>query len=243
MNYAEHASIKRTGPVIRSGALALVLVMGLAPGIARAEDDDDSGLFSLDKKIIYEVLRSFSLTPKRTLEDQFEYRERPPLVVPPSRALPPPQTAAAAARDPNWPVEAATTRQAAEKRKASRPALDPEDLANPVRPSELGPAATGAAAAAASNRSAGDGEMTDQLRPSQLGSSGFFDSLFGGGNNSRPEQQPQQQVGALAAEPRRTRLIDPPAGYQTPSPDQPYGGAGLPANSAKPMRHDDPLSE
>jgi hypothetical protein len=245
MKCAEHAEMKRIGRVAWPGALVLIVLLGLAPGIARAEDDqssnDRSSIWNLDKKMIYELLRSFSLTPKSTLEDQIDYHERPPLVVPPSRGLPAPQTSPAA-RDPNWPVEAHVSRQAGEKRKTPRPALDPEEMANPVRPSELRGAAAGGAAADAPNRSAGDVDMTETLRPSQLGSpSGFFSSLFGG-NNGRQEQ-PQQQVGAVADESPRTRLIEPPAGYQTPSPSQPYGTA-RPANYGRQptTRHDDPLN-
>jgi hypothetical protein len=243
VKYAEHASKKRIGPVGWSGALGLVVLMGLAPGIARAEDDQSS-VWNLDKKIIYEVLRSFSLTPKRTLEDQFGYHERPPLVVPPSRGLPAPQTAAAA-HDPNWPVEAHASQEAPKKRKTPQ-AIDPDEFTNPLPPSELRSAAASSAATNAPSRPASDVEMTDNLRPSQLGSpGGFFGSLFGGNNGRQEEQQPEQQaqVGALASEPPRTRLVDPPAGYLTPSPSQPYGTA-RPANYGRPTtRHDDPLSE
>jgi hypothetical protein len=223
MKYGERASIKRTGPVAWPAALGLV-VLGLAPGIARAEDDQSS-IWNLDKKIIYEVLRSFDMTPKRHLDDQIEYHERSPLVVPSSRVPPPPQ-ASAAVRNPNWPVEADVSREAAKKRTTNRQDFDPDQFTSPLRPSELGGAAAGAP-----SRSAGDADMGDTMRPSQLGSPG---GLFGG-NNGRQEQQ---QVGTLAAEPPRTRLIEPPAGYQTPSPNQPYG-ITPPANYGKPTKHED----
>jgi hypothetical protein len=230
MKYTEHASIRRIGPVAWPGALGLVVLMSLAPGIARAEDDQSSSLLSVDKKIIYEVLRSFGMTPKRTLEDQIDTRERAPLVVPASRVPPPPQ-AAPAARAPNWPVEADVSREAVKKRPASRKDVDPDQFTDTLRPSEL---AGAGAAAGAPSRSAGDTAMTDTMRPSQLGSSGgLFGGLFGG-NNGRQEPQ-QQQAGAITAEPPRTRLVDPPAGYQTPSPSQPYGTAPS-ANYKKPAK-------
>jgi hypothetical protein len=236
MKHVEHAATKRTRPIAWPGALGLVVLMSLAPGAARAEDDQSS-LWSVDKKVIYEVLRSFGMTPKRTLEDQIDTRERAPLVVPASRVPPPPQ--AAAARDPNWPAEADVGREAVKKRTASRKDIDPDQFTNPLRPSELAIAGAGAGAAAdARSLSAGDAAMTDTMRPSQLGNSGgIFGGLFGG-NSARQEPQ-QQQVGAITAEPPRTRLIDPPAGYQTPSPSQPYGTAPS-ANSgkrAKPADH------
>jgi hypothetical protein len=363
VKYAEHVSIKRIGPVAWPGALAFIVLMGLAPGIARAEDDQSSS-WSLDKKI-YEMFRGVGQTPKPTLEAQSENQERPPLVVPPSPGLPPPQ-ASAPARDPNRPVAAPASRQAAEKRKTpqaidlgaftnplppselrsaaagsaatnvpnppasdvemtdnpwpsqlaspggffsilfggnngpqeeeqpqlqqpapqastsardpNRPvgapanrqaaelrktarAIDPEEFTNPLPPSALRSTAASSAATNAPNPPASDVEMTDNLRPSQLGSSGgFFSMLFGSNNGRQQEQQPQQaqqpqpppplqqpqpqqpqQVGALAGEPPRTKLIDPPAGYQAASPSQSYGTA-RPANYGRP-RPPDPLSE
>jgi hypothetical protein len=231
MKLGKLASTKRVGPVAWPGALGLIVCMSLAPGIARAEDDDLNSIWNLDKKIIYEVLRSFNMTPKRHLDEQIEYHERSPLVVPPSRVPPVPQ-ARAAARDPNWPVEADVnhSREAAEKRTKKRQEFDPDAFTNPLPPSELGGAAT-----AVPNRSAGgDADMTDTLRPSQLGSpGGLFGGLFGG-NTSRQEQQ----VGTLAAEPPRARLVEPPAGYRTPSPGQPYG-VTPPAGYGKPTKHED----
>jgi hypothetical protein len=234
MKHVEHTATKRIGPFAWPGALGLVVLMSLAPGVACAEDDQGSSLLSVDKKIIYEVLRSFGMTPKRTLEDQIDTRERAPLVVPASRVPPPPQ-AAPAARAPNWPAEADAGREAVKKRTASRKDIDPDQFTNPMRPSEL---AGAGAAAGAPSRSAGDTAMTDTMRPSQLGNSGgLFGGLFGG-NSGRQEPQ-QQQAGAITAEPPRTRLIDPPAGYQTPSPSQPYGTAPSPnyPKPAKPADH------
>ena len=72
------------------------------------------------------------------------------------------------------------------------------------------------------------------MRPSQLGSSGgLFGGLFGGSNGR--QEPPQQQVVAITAEQPHTRLMDPPAGYQTPSPSQPYGTAPS-ANYGKPAK-------
>jgi hypothetical protein len=230
MKYVEHASMKRIGPVAWPAALGLVAIIGLAPGIARAEDDQSS-IWNLDKKIIYEVLRSFNMTPKRHLDDQIEYHERSPLVVPSSRVPPEPQ-ASPAVRAPNWPVEADAndSRQATEKRTRHRQDFDPDQFTNPLRPSELGSAAAGAP----SRSAAGEADMTDTMRPSQLGSpGGLFGGLFGG-NSGRQEQQ----VGTLAAEPPRARLVDPPAGYRTPSPTQPYGTTPR-ANAGKPTKHED----
>ncbi len=231
MKYVEHATMKRIGPFAWPGALGIIVLTTLAPGNARAEDDPSS-MWSVDKKIIYEVLRSFGMAPKRTLEDQFEFPERAPLVVPSSRVPPPPQTAPAA-HAPNWPAEADAGREAAKKRPVNRKDIDPDQFTNPMRPSEL--AATGAAPGAPS-RPAGEAGMSDTIPPSQLGSSGgLFGGLFGG--NSR---QQEQQADTSVAEPPPRRLIDPPAAYRTPSPNQPYGTVTPSANpprSTKPADH------
>ena len=66
------------------------------------------------------------------------------------------------------------------------------------------------------NRSAGTfSESNQRLSPSQLGNSrGMFSNMFG---------RQDDDVGKFTGEPARTSLTEPPRGYQTPSPQQPYG--------------------
>ena len=52
-----------------------------------------------------------------------------------------------------------------------------------------------------------------QLLPSELGFKGFG-SIFSG---------KKEESAKFTGEPARESLTDPPPGYQTPSPDQPYG--------------------
>jgi type II secretory pathway pseudopilin PulG len=307
--------MKRVGPVVWPGAVGLIVLIGLASGIAHAEDDQSDQ----DGNLIYEVLRSFGMTPKRTLEDQSGNHEQPPLV------LPPPQ--ASAAQDPNGPADPDPGRKAAKKRTTNRQDFDPDHFTDPLPLSELRGAAAGAAnrsaggddmtdnmrpsqlgspgglfgslfgagnsnnageeeqvgalawpadpdsgrqaakkrttnrqdfdpdhftdplplselrgaPAGAANRSVGDDDITDDMRPSQLGSpGGFFGSLFGAGNSNNARQE--HQVGALASGQPRMRLVDPPAGYQTPSPSEPYGPASS-ANYGSSTKHTDPLGD
>ena len=66
-----------------------------------------------------------------------------------------------------------------------------------------------------SNGPANDTEMNRPLMPSALGyKGGIFGSLFGKDDN---------QTAQFTGEPPRVSLTDPPAGYQTPSPNEPYG--------------------
>ncbi len=55
-----------------------------------------------------------------------------------------------------------------------------------------------------------------QLMPSQLGSSAgsVWDAMFG---------NKKEETAKFTGEPPRASLTEPPPGYQTPSPDQPYG--------------------
>ncbi len=54
-----------------------------------------------------------------------------------------------------------------------------------------------------------------RMTPSQLGYSGGLSSKMFGGKDEETAQ--------FTGEPPRTSLTEPPPGYQTPSPDQPYG--------------------
>jgi hypothetical protein len=121
------------------GALALGLAT-LAPGLARAEDGGDNTLFG-------SMLKGLGLGG----ENNIEYRERPPLVVPPTRDLPPPQTTATT-RDPNWPVDPKTGRKKGDQIRDLDKLPVPERAAAP--------------------------ETTATLPPSQPASGGFFGNLF-----------------------------------------------------------------
>jgi hypothetical protein len=56
------------------------------------------------------------------------------------------------------------------------------------------------------------------MRPDQLGNKRtFFDNVF---NMFTPEKAESAQ---FTSEPPRTSMTAPPPGYQTPSPDAPYG--------------------
>jgi hypothetical protein len=135
------------------GALALALAT-VAPGVARAADGGDNTLFG-------SVLKGLGLGG----ENNIEYRERPPLVVPPTRDLPPPQTTATT-RDPNWPVDP----KAAGRKKGDQ-IRDLDKLPVPERAA----APTGP-------------ETTATLPPSQPASGGFFGNLFS--SSERPAASP-----------------------------------------------------
>ncbi len=183
---------------------------------ARAGDDDEK--VGLDTQIIRGFMESLGL---RQDGQGINYEERAPLVIPPRRDLPPPeQTDAALARNPAWPVDPDVTRarkEAAAKRTA---VLNPDSVIqhdqSVLRPDQIAPGPK-----PRSRRIGDDGYRPgpngsgNQLTPAQLDTKpNFFSRMFG---KDAPE------ISSFTGEQPRLSLTEPPPGYQTPSPDQPYG--------------------
>jgi hypothetical protein len=178
-----------------SGALGLVALAGMAGGVAHAQSSPDSGLWG-------SMLKTLGIGG----ENNIEYRERPPLVVPPTRDLPPPQTTARA-RDPNWPVDP----NSGDSQKKGAQVRDLDRLPVPQR------------AAAPNPAGAPSGDATAAIPPSQPASSGgFFGNLFSSSD---------KQAGPVVATtpPTRRALTQPPLDYESPAPSQPVGVAPPPA--------------
>jgi hypothetical protein len=189
---------------------ALALVCAVAPSGALCQEDDEEE--SIETKFIKGL---FGISDK----DSINYRERPPLVVPPNLGrLPAPETNAAL-NSPAWPKdpEAVERKKRAQVKKSQRPRTDFDDD-RPLTPGEL-----------AAGRKSGGGTLPTPTGPQDLGSQsdhaqrpselgykgGLFNSLFK--DTSKPE------VATFAGEPARNDLTKPPPGYQTPSAAHPYG--------------------
>jgi len=198
-----------------AGALGLAVVAALIPARAQAQDDDEddkkSG-WNLDKKLLNDLMRNLGL--RNGNESQIEYRERSPLVIPPSKNLPPPEQAGTG-KNAAWPVDPDVKRkkEAAAKRK-ERKGYDPDYEGRNLSPSELNPAGVNRSAARPGTPDSVDGEGRS-LAPSELGYFGGLFSGFGGGS--------KEDVATFDREPPRNNLTAPPSGYQTPSAAQPYG--------------------
>jgi hypothetical protein len=218
------------------GVVALTLVTVFAPASARAQDDENS-IWNLDKRFFDAVAKGIGLVKGN--DPSVDYRERSPLVVPPTRDLPPPQ--AAPQRSAEWPVdpdairrEPATTRKRLDQR-----GFDEDYQTRALTPSELdSPASRQARAKQTSNkpRTAGEDkvDMSDgegsNLAPSQLGYTGGLFSWSGFGFGKKEE------YATFKKEPPRRSLTEPPVGYQTPSADQPYGvGKETPRRTVTPL--------
>jgi hypothetical protein len=185
---------------------------------ARAGDDN----VPIDTKFFRSMLEGLGL---RKEGEDITYVERAPLVIPPSRALPPPEKSdAAVARNPAWPKDPDVQRQKAEAARdkteiisAGEQQLRDERV---LKPNELNPGPTPRTA----SRSAGPGSSQsetwgygEKLSSSQLGYKGnLFSNMFA-------KDKDKEDITSFTKEPPRTALTEPPPGYQTPSPEQPFG--------------------
>lgn len=191
-----------------------VAMLGWAPS-ARAADDS----VPIDTKIVRGLMETLGL--KRDGEAGIDYQERAPLVIPSGRALPPPEKSnSMTSNDPAWPKDPDVTRRKAEiERDRNRNISDERELeSRPLRSEQLTPGGKPLRVQRTDSVPSMDrsGERSgDVLRQSESGSTrSIFGSMFG---SSGPE------VGKFTGEPPRAALTAPPRGYQTPSPDQPYG--------------------
>jgi hypothetical protein len=192
--------------------LALGAATLVFPAPARAADDD----LPIDRKIMRNIMEGLGL--KRDGEEMINYRERSPLVIPPNRELPPPERSdAAITSNPAWPKDPDVERRKAQAlMENNRNVSDEREREqNPLRPDQLTP---GGRAKKKQPRTDDGYEAPasgfgSQLLPSELGFKGFG-SFFSG---------KKEESAKFTGEPPRDLLTDPPPGYQTPSPDQPYG--------------------
>ncbi len=184
------ARTKRTRRAAALTTLALAALIACPGTSAWAADDDDK-----DKGGQEFMMGIFgSLGIKR--DENIDYRERSPLVVPPTRDLPPPVDPAA--KSSAWPAGLGVTQ--------------PNEIAARRAAAGAKPAPV---VSSAQNDSYGHTPMVAE--PSDLGKlfSGGLKGVFSGGL--------EDEVGTFKAEPPRTSLTEPPPGYQTPSSAAPYG--------------------
>jgi hypothetical protein len=189
---------------------AIGCVMAASTVSALAQDDDDD---TFEQK----MLRKLMGRDKPAID----YRERSPLVIPPSAELPPPESANAAAasasaqgsaawpRDPDLQTNkkgARRIRGAEESDRAASALMSPDEI-------KRGKVSGGERKRAVT---LSDNDSSRPLRPGELGGKEY--SLFSLFGKSAQGEKPEK----FAGEPTRELLTEPPAGYRTPSPDQPY---------------------
>jgi hypothetical protein len=186
------------------GAVAAAAVCG-PYSMASAGDSDISSNQSFSDK----VLNTLGLHNPFDTQYEINYSERSPLVVPPTRDLPKPELSTAKPV-PNWPTDPEITKrhQAKDDEKVTpRPYDSVMNSSRALTPTELG---VGRVTPAVPTPGVGE-----QSTPSDLGQpkKSFFNF----------DWTKKEEYGTFTGEPPRVSLTDPPPGYQTPSPDQPYG--------------------
>lgn len=201
-----------------AAAIGMAVVVGCAGSGAYAADDDDDEL--LDVKIFRGIMSGLGL---RRDGPGIDYRERSPLVLPPStdtKALPSPQDLANAKRAANWPddpdIKRAKARKEQErKRKPQNPGVDDK----PLMPNQMteGPAPRPTTPKGGEAPGKSQEGSAQPSTPAELGSKGFMDMFRTGA------WAPKEEYTPFTGEPQRSSLTEPPPGYRTPSPNQPYG--------------------
>ncbi len=197
-----------------AGACALLTLGTVAHAQQAADDDEDT----FEQKVIKGILSGMGVNVGGA---GIEYRERSPLVIPPSTELPPPNASAAAAGNPAWPKDP--------ERKKTATRAKPQLNATPEEPGtssrltayEMRQAAKPDSQRVTDPSKSGSQEDIDigrPMRPNELGTtgSGIFSWKGLTGNYGT-------ETARFDGEPARGSLTQPPAGYQTPSPSQPYG--------------------
>ena len=193
-------------------ACACGALLALPAATASAQDDEDT----FEQKIIKNILGGMGVDVGRP---GIDYRERSPLVIPPTRDLPPPQAGDVSARNPAWPREPDRRVVVGNKPNARATAEDPGGH-SVLTPDELrrgtNPRAGRVTDPSQTPGSIEEANIGRPMSPSQLGSSSIFNwnALMGTHLNEQA---------TFAGEPARGSLTQSPRGYQTPSAAAPYG--------------------
>jgi hypothetical protein len=191
-------------------AVGMAVLIGCSGSSVRAEDEEE---VPLDTKMLRGFLSALGLQ-REGGGAGIDYRERSPLVLPPGRELPQPEKGNAD-KIAGWPDDP-DIKQIKQRREAERkrqPYTEGVDD-RPMLPSEYSRSAP-----PSSRRTGGDGptksaeDVSRPMSPMELGSKNIFSSFF----------SPKEEYTTFSNEPPRDSLTDPPAGYRTPSPNQPYG--------------------
>jgi len=183
-------------PATLCAAFGAVLIIVGGAGIAYAAESDGV----TDGNWVRNLYRKFNERTGQPVGT--DYRERPPLVVPPTRDLPPPGTPSTLAeRYAAWPVDRDEARRKAGG--AVRTERRPAAWDSESQPSQ-----------ASSVEVVGKEEKPKVVTNDPGLGTRLWNKFLG-------RRDPEE--GIFSQEPPRISLVDPPRGYRTPSPAEPYG--------------------
>jgi hypothetical protein len=202
----------RGASLARAAHTAAIAAFAVCAGTAIAWAGDNDGTISQHTPFYTEILKVIGIDGGPAID----YSPRSPLVVPPTRYLPPPQPD----RPPlvaGWPKDPDMTRSAAakERKRDRRPIPDYAVVESmPLRPDQLNaPLANGRPAQQGPAGVATPYDPDSGVERQKTDLFSFIKNPFGS----------KTEYATFTGEPDRTSLTDPPPGYLTPSPDQPYG--------------------
>ena len=187
-------------PIFAAIAAAAVLSVASAPAQAQT---------------FRELMEDIGLQKRK--QESIDFSERAPLVVPPSLdALPPPEDKAAiASANPHWPTDPDEIRAAEEAERQKIPQHQrrkyQENAAKEIYKIRAREREEGLTAATPAEYDTSFDRNT-VLSPGELKEV-----------RDRRAKEAAEAGPVVMAEPERKRLTDPPPGYRTPSPAQPYG--------------------
>jgi len=202
---------EQSGTSLRRALMVCVALLAI-PAVASAQDDD-----TFEQKIIKNILGGMGVDVGRP---GIDYRERSPLVIPPTRDLPPPQSSNVA--NPAWPRDQDQRKLTVSNRPNARATAEDPGSHSVLSPDELrrgtNPRAGRVTDPSRNTDSLDEANVGRPMSPSALSSSSIFtwEALTG----------KHQGEAKFTAEPPRGSLTQPPVGYQTPSPNYSYGFAG-----------------
>jgi hypothetical protein len=189
-------------------ALGLTALAGAGPALAQDEDDEPT----FEQNILRSLLGGGS-------NASIDYRERSPLVIPPAHELPAPGAAETVHGNAAWPQDP-DQKRGTKKVSGPRSAGDSFDRqARPLAPGEIRRGAASGARSQAPIVTLSDGQMGRPLTPAELGEKR---SLFGLITSAAGGEKPA----TFEKEPERSRLTQPPVGYQTPAGGAAYAPPG-----------------
>jgi hypothetical protein len=182
-----------------AGGIAL-LSLTMAPPALAQEDEEET----FEQSIIRNLLGGSS-------KGGIDYRERSPLVIPPSRDLPPPDSVATVEGTPSWPRDPDQRKRGPS---GARPVIDSDRAsARHLRPDEMRRGTVSGSRDTRPVVTESENQQGRPLRPSEYGETR---SLFNFFATKKAEAETFQ------GEPTRARMTEPPPGYRTPSASQPY---------------------
>lgn len=198
--------MKRT--VVTSAALSGALVtLALFAAPASAQESSANNLTE-------QLLTGLGLVAPSSPD--IDYRERAPLVVPPSGdVLPPPRDASAMSSNPAWPKDFDDERR---KKAAAADAIDYREAASRFGTTQYKPL-TPAQMAKGTRFGAAQGSGYDYRKTNDSNQLSLNELGFKGWGSPSAKDKPL----VFEGEPEREALIQPPVGYQTPAPNAPYG--------------------